>query len=324
MATVPAGHLSRRLDLAGTREFTRPGAGEQRRDVLASFGRDWLCRLWDEAVRPVRGAVQDGVALAAVGSLARGDGGPLSDYDLVLVHDGRAVSSAAIAALAERIWYPIWDSGARLDHSVRTRGECRSVASNDLSAAVGMLDLTCIAGDQVLVSGIRASIAHDWRANARKRLPELLESLQARHQRAGDLSTSLEPDLKEGRGGLRDMAILRSLTAAWLADRPHGGVDGAYGQLLDIRDALHVVTGRGRDRLGREEQDSVAALLGHLDQDALLTQVVDSSRSINFALDATFRSASQSQRARTLRVGPRRPVLHALGYGLYEHDGEVV
>ena len=324
MGTVPVDHTGKRLDLAGTRDFTRPGAGEQRRARLAAYGRSWLGDLWDEAVVPLRGAHDQGVALAAVGSLARGDGGPLSDYDLVLVHDGRSMSSAEVTALADRIWYPVWDAGVRLDHSVRTLGECRSVASADLSAAVGMLDLNWIAGDPVVVSGIRASIAHDWRGNARKRLPEVRESLEARHQRHGDLTTSVEPDLKEARGGLRDMTILRSLTAAWLADRPHGDVDAAYGRLLDVRDALHVVTGRGRDRLGREDQDGVAALLGHLDQDALLTEVVECARSINFALDSTFRRAAQSQRARTLRVGPRRPVLYPLGYGLYEHDGEVV
>lgn len=324
MSTEAIDHDARRLNLAGTRDFTRPGAGALRRERLTTYGRDWLSELWDDAVAPLRLGSGQGVGLAAVGSLARGDGGPLSDVDLVLVHDGRSLGADVVTALADRIWYPIWDAGVRLDHSVRTLGECRSIASADLSAAVGMLDLEWIAGDRVVVSGVRTSIAHDWRGNARKRLPELRDSLEVRHERHGSLTTSIEPDLKEGRGGLRDMTILRSLTAAWLADRPHGSVDEAYGQLLDTRDALHVVTGRGRDRLGREDQDAVAALLGHSDQDALLTQVVQAARTINFALDGTFRRAAQSQRARTLRVGPRRPVLHALGYGLYEHDGEVV
>ncbi|XAS75852.1 [protein-PII] uridylyltransferase [Dermatophilaceae bacterium Sec6.4] len=317
-------HDARRLDLAGTREFTLPGAGPPRRERLASYGRDWLCGLWLEAVAPLRSNGQHGVALAAVGSLARGDGGPLSDVDLVLIHDGRSLSTADVTALADRVWYPIWDAGVRLDHSVRTLSESRAVASADLSAAVGMLDLVVLAGDPVVVAGVRASVAHDWRGNARRRFPELRESLQARHQRHGSLVDSAQPQLKEGRGGLRDMAILRSLAAAWLTDRPHGGVDEAYGQLLDVRDALHVVTGRGRDRLGPEDLDGVAALLGHQDQDALLTVVVQAARTIDFALDGTMRRAGQSQRARTLRVGPRRPVLRPLGYGLFEHDGEVV
>ncbi|WP_265444275.1 [protein-PII] uridylyltransferase [Flexivirga meconopsidis] len=312
-----------RLGLAGTRDFTKPGAGAVRRERLASYNKAWLGQLWSGATAPL-GSRTGGVALAAVGSLARGDGGPLSDYDLVLVHDGRSLSGSAVTELADRIWYPLWDAGVRLDHSVRTLGECRSVASGDLAAAVGMLDLELLAGDDVLVAGVRQSIAHDWRANARKRLPELFDSLRVRHDRHGDLVSEIEPDLKEGGGGLRDMAVLRALTAAWLTDRPHGAVDAAYGELLDVRDALHVVTGRGRDRLGREDQDAVAALLGQPDSDALLTGVVQAARTISFALDGTMRRAGQSQRARTLRVGPRRPVLSPLGYGLYEHDGEVV
>ncbi|KNX37596.1 [protein-PII] uridylyltransferase [Luteipulveratus halotolerans] len=319
-----AQHTTTRLDLAATRDFTRSGAGRERRTRLTAYGRSWLGDVWDEAVRRTTAGREDGVALAAVGSLARGDAGPLSDYDLVLLHDGRSVRSDDVVALADRIWYPVWDSGARLDHSVRTLGECRQVASADLSAAVGLLDLEWIAGDPVVVSGVRQSIAHDWRSNARKRLPELIEGMRQRHERHGDLTTSIEPDLKEARGGLRDMTVLRALTAAWLADRPHGQVDAAYDQLLDVRDALHVVTGRGRDRLGREDQDAVAALLGHPDADALLTSVVSASRQVSFALDSTMRRSAQAQRARTLRAGPRRPVLTPLGYGLFEHDGEVV
>ena len=94
--------------------------------------------------------------------------------------------------------------------------------------------------------------------------------------------------------------------------------------LLDVRDALHVVTGRGRDRLGREDQDAVAALLGLADADDLLTAVSSAGRHIAYALDGTLRRAGQSQRARTLRVGPRRPQLTPLGHGLFASDGEVV
>ena len=120
------------------------------------------------------------------------------------------------------------------------------------------------------------------------------------------------------------MTVLRALTAAWLADRPHGAVDAAYARLLDVRDALHVVTGRSRDRLSREDHDGVAALLGYADTDDLLTDVSAAARVIAYALDGTLRRASQSQRARALRVGPRRPTLTPLGYGLFLHDGEAV
>lgn len=310
----------RRLDLAGTRGFTTEGAGAARRLLLAEQSYSWLRDLWAGATngRAV------GVSLAAVGSLSRGDAGPLSDLDLVLLHDGRTLDDTAVNALADRVWYPLWDSGQRLDHSVRTVAQCRQIAAKDLSAVVGLLDLRWVAGDEDVVAAARATVGHDWRSGARRRLPQLLESIRARHDRMGDLAHLLEPDLKESRGGLRDMSVLRALTSAWLADRPHGEVDLAYSLLLDVRDALHVVTGRGRDRLSKQEQDAVAALTGMPDADAMLTGVAESARTIAFALDTTTRRAGQAQRARTLRVGPRRPQLNPLGYGPFKSDGEVV
>ena len=148
--------------------------------------------------------------------------------------------------------------------------------------------------------------------------------MAARHARHGELAHLVEPDLKEARGGLRDMSVLRALTRAWLADRPHGEVDAAYRHLLDVRDAVHVVTGRSRDRLALPDHDAVAAPLGYPDADLLLTDVSRDARALTYAVDATLRRARQSQRARFLRIGPRRPTLRPLGYGLFEHDGEVV
>ena len=275
---------ARRLDLAGTRSFAAPGAGPTRRRALAEFGFGWLQELWRDACA---GRRHEGVALAAVGSLARGDGGPLSDYDLVLVHHPRGLAGREVGAFADKIWYPIWDAGVRLDHSVRTVAECRAVASDDLTAAVGMLDLTHVVGDPDVVNAARSTVAHDWRANARTRLPEMQESVLARHSRQGDLAHLIEPDLKEAHGGLRDMSVLRALTAAWLTDRPHGEVDAAHERILDVRDAIHVVTGRGRDRLNRDDQDACAALLGYTDSDDLLTDLSTSARTIAYAVDGT-------------------------------------
>lgn len=310
---------SARLDLAGTREFTLPGAGEARRAAISEATRSWLTDLHLDAV-----GERPGIALAAVGSLGRGWSGPLSDLDLVLVHDGRSIRADDLTAMADRLWYPIWDSGLALDHSVRSAAECRSVAREDLSAAVGLLDLSLVTGDEELVAGVRSTVSHDWRSGARTRLPQFFESVRARHHRHGDLSQQVEPDLKEALGGLRDVTVLDALTRAWLTDRPHGAVEPALHHLLDVRDALHVVTGRGRDRLLREEHDAVAALLGLGDADELLTSVSTSARTIAWALESTMRRAGQSQRARTLRVRPRRPLMKPLGHGLFEHDGEAV
>lgn len=319
MTEIGADLRATRLDLAGTREFTLPGAGPVRRSAIADATRAWLTELYAGAV-----GEYEGIALAAVGSLGRGWSGPLSDLDLVLVHDGRRSKGESLTEMADRLWYPIWDSGLALDHSVRSATECREVAREDLSAAVGLLDLSWVAGDEELVAGVRATTSHDWRSGARTRLPEFVESVRARHRRHGELSQQVEPDLKGALGGLRDVTVLDALTRAWLTDRPHGSVGPALEQLLDVRDALHVVTGRGRDRLLREEHDAVAALLGLGDADALLTSVSTSARTIAWALEATMRRAGQSQRARILRVGPRRPTMTPLGHGLFTHDGEAV
>jgi [protein-PII] uridylyltransferase len=111
------------------------------------------------------GGPDSGVALAAVGSLARRELGPRSDIDLVLLHDGR--DRSRIDALAEALWYPLWDSSVRLDHSVRTPAECADVAGRELSAGVGLLDLRVLAGDSELVRGARTTLLTAWRGNAR-------------------------------------------------------------------------------------------------------------------------------------------------------------
>ncbi len=294
--------------------------GGARRAAIAAGDRAWLAAHWAEVTRHED---VSGVALAAVGSVGRGDAGPLSDYDLLLLHDGRR-RAGDLEDLANRLWYPLWDSGIRLDHSVRTVAQCRATASGDLAAALGLLDIAVMAGDPRLVDEASQTLAHDWRSNARTRLAEVLDNLEERHRRAGDLSQSTEPDLKEARGGLRDMTVLTALTRAWLADRPHGGVDAAYSHLLDVRDALHVASGRARERMTHEDQESVATLLGHSEVDDMLTEVLGAGRVVAYALDATVRRARQSQGARRLRIGPRRPTMTPLGHGLHLHDGEVV
>lgn len=285
-----------------------------------------------ELFRSAVGSGTDGVALAAVGSLARRDLGPRSDVDLVLLHDGG--DRGRIDALAERLWYPLWDSGLRLDHSVRTPAECADVAGRELSAAVGLLDLRLIAGPEELVEQARSGLLAAWRAGARKRLPELLESLAERHRRSGDAASLLEPDLKECRGGLRDMIMLRALAATWLTDQPHAGVREPYERLLDVRDALHVSSGRPLDRLVAGEVPHVAKQLGYDDPDELRREVSLAARRIGHAVDLTVRAARQVLPARRpnplSRTGrrlfsrlERRPEYDTAPHGLIIHLGEV-
>jgi len=270
------------------------------------------------------GGPASGTALACVGSLARRELGPRSDVDLVLLHDDR--DRAATDRLATSLWYPLWDSGVKLDHSVRTPAECADVAARELSAGVGLLDLRVVAGDAALVGDARTALLGTWRTGARARLPELLSSREERLARSGDAAYLLEPDLKEARGGFRDMAMLRALAATWLTDRPHSGVHDPYERLLDVRDALHVTSGRPLDRLVAAEADAVAAQLGYADPDDLRREVSLAARRVGHAVDLTVRAARAAvPQRRVLRFGRRvrGPVYTEAEHGLIIHQGEV-
>lgn len=281
----------------------------------------WLTELWSAAVEAA--AVDPaGVALAAVGSHARRDSGPASDLDLVLLHDD-SVPAPALAELADQLWYPMWDEGFRVDHAVRTPSACSSAARRDLAVATGLLELRPIAGDASLAEQVRGRIRQEWRNDARRRLPDIVTAVAQDTGSRGDLADLLEPDLKHARGGLRDAVMIDALAATWLVEPPRDWPPARH-RLLDVRDALHAVSGRSAERLALAEQDAVAAALGYADADDLLTDVSTCGRRIAHALDRTLRAAN---RAVSQRRGLRRPVkprLTPVEPGLAVHEGEVV
>ncbi|WP_308307287.1 [protein-PII] uridylyltransferase [Streptomyces sp. ISL-10] len=321
----PSGYAAARLRLLDE----KARSGPPRRAALAKLTDDWLAALFATAALEtgVRGA-----ALVAVGGYGRGELSPRSDLDLLLLHDGNA-DPAAVATVADRIWYPIWDLGLALDHSVRTPAEARRTAGEDLKVQLGLLDARAVAGDLGLVASLRTAVLADWRNQAPRRLPELDELCRERAARQGELQYLLEPDLKEARGGLRDVTALRAVAASWLADAPREGLAEARRTLLDVRDALHRTTGRATDRLALQEQDQVAAELGLLDADALLRQVYEAARTVSYATDVTWREVGRVLRSRAVRPRLRamlsggrsvQPERTPLAEGVVVQDGEVV
>ncbi len=261
---------------------------------------------------------EPGVALVAVGGYGRKELLPRSDLDVLLLHGGRD----DIAAIADRMWYPIWDSGAELDHAVRTVPQARRVARSDLKVALGLLSARHVAGDPELTERLRAGALEDWRSAAPARLAELHAAHDERTRTFGELAFLLEPDLKEARGGLRDVHAIQAVAAAWVAPAPGPKVRTAYEQILDARHALHEVTGRRLDRLVLEEQDEVARALGLLDGDVLLRMLAGAARTVVYAVDHAFRQADRLRGQRRLRR--RRAERRPLADGVVEQDGEVV
>ena len=180
----------------------RPGlTGPGRRAALTSLTDEWLTAGFTAATA----AETDPFCLVAVGGYGRGELTLGSDLDLLLLHKAGAPEAARVA---ERIWYPIWDSGLRLDHSVRTVSEARRLASEDIKVVLGLLDARVIAGDASLAEQLQGAVLSDWRAMADKRLPDLQALVTDRRKKFGEASQLLEPDLKESYGGLRDATVL--------------------------------------------------------------------------------------------------------------------
>jgi [protein-PII] uridylyltransferase len=290
----------------------------------------WLAGLLADAVagtppaRQRRGAVPprtgtEGIALVAVGSLGRRELPPHGDLDLVLVHDGRP----EIAAVADALWYPIWDAGVRLDHSVRSVADAVAVASTDVKAGLGLLDARLVAGDHELGARLRTATLSSWRQAASRLLPQLRDLRRDRARQVGELAFLLEPDLKEAYGGLREGQVLRAVAAAQLGDEPAAEVEQAYAFLLDVRDELRRRTGRPSDVLVRQEQRPVADALGLADEDALLREVSLAGRRLAFVADETWRRV-ESTLVRRPRARYRRVRREPLAEGVVRQGDEVV
>lgn len=299
----------------------RPGPiGSGRRTALTVLTDDWLRALFRDA----EGSGSD-VCLLAVGGHGRMEMAPGSDLDLVVLHrtDPRRASRTA-----ERMWYPIWDSGLRLDHSLRSVGEARRLASVDMKVLLGMLDARVVAGDGTVAEQLKESVFADWRSMAPRRVPDLRALVDVRRERFGELATLLEPDLKEAYGGLREATVLRAIAASWITDIAHAGWEEAVDFLLDIRWALHSTTGRAGDVLRLQEQEQVASELGLADADALLRRAYESARSIAYASDSAWhrvtRLTSKAPRFSLRQV--RRPGSDRvpLAEGVVVQAGEIV
>lgn len=252
------------------------------------------------------------VALVAVGGYGRAELCPYSDVDVMLLHRG----GGNIASVAERIWYPVWDEGIHLGHRVATLTEVLKLAADDLDTATSLLSTRHVAGSSSLTDELADRAKSQWNRRAKLWAERIAASSEERHARFGEISHLLEPDLKEGHGGLRDVHAL-----AWAdaSEKDDLAVTDAYETLLRARVELHRHTRRATNVLVLEDQPSVARAVGAKDVHELMMSVASAASTIAWTADITWRrlrkhtSSEKRSRSRHRQLAP----------GIVLRDGDV-
>lgn len=215
------------------------------------------------------------LALVAVGGYGRGELHPYSDIDIMIMRNGRV--SAAVKTRIENFITFIWDTGLDVGHSVRSVNDCCREAKADITVATNLMESRLIAGNRELFESMEKATGPKKIWPARKFFEAKWQEQQARHQRFDGTEHKLEPNIKDGPGGLRDLQMI-----AWVAKRHFGSGDleefVEHGFLTKdeyrllrtgrlflwrVRFALHIIADRHEDRLLFDYQRSVAAKFGY-------------------------------------------------------------
>jgi [protein-PII] uridylyltransferase len=256
--------------------------------ALAASVDAWLVELFERAAATV-GEVS-GVALLAVGGYGRGELAPSSDLDLLLVHRAKRRDVERVERIASALWYPLWDVGAKLGHAVRTEKDQLELARTDLDTATSMLTARVVAGDTGLGRSVIDAGHELWRQQPGRFLRELHTRVVERREGCGDVAYVLEPDLKSGHGGLRDVQSLWWAAEAGLVfpDEDRVVLDQCVDVLLRARVALHRATGRIGDTMRLEDQDAAAASGGYRDADELMAEIAAAARRVAWIADQAW------------------------------------
>ncbi len=270
------------------------------------------------------------VAVLAMGSYARRELAPGSDLDILLVHDRRP----DVAAVADALWYPLWDAGFVIGHATRTAKESLKLSGEDVDTLTALLDARVVGGGR---ADAGSRLIADARALARRQRSKLVEALadasMLRRVRPGPVAEMLEPNLKVGAGGLRDLQALtwagyaiggddgrRALVdeGALRSDDP-AFLDAAAATLVDVRLALHRVTGGRSDVLALQDQDAVAVALEFVDADAMVRDLAATARRVAWIVDDAW-SRIRPEASRRVRA---HLVTAPLPAGIVEREGRV-
>ena len=218
------------------------------------------------------------MALVALGGYGRSELFPFSDIDLMLLHE--KTDEKRLNDVAEAVFYPLWDAGLEVGHGVRTPETCLSEARKDFFLEVSLLDARLLAGSRILFDELNSKFRRTFIEGRRGEfLDNMLAHRLQRHQRFGNHGYLLEPNIKESRGGFRDIQAmlwtskvifglnsLVSMEESGLLSRDERDTfEEAWNHLIKIRNRLHYISGRKNDQLYFEHQEEMAAAFGYRD-----------------------------------------------------------
>lgn len=267
------------------------------------------------------GGPEGGVALVALGGYGRGELSPLSDVDLMVLHAG----ARGVRDLSQALFYALWDAGFQVGHATRTIKESLRLAAENVEAETSFLDVRCVAGDTALFDDFREAALARVRRRGGKFLGALAEAVRVRHAEHGRTSSLLEPNLKEGAGGLRDLHAVGWLLRVFGEDgavsaRERADLDTAAELLHRVRSHLHYLTGNRTDVLLLAHQDPAARFLGYAEKgempvDAFMRDLYRGARAVEHVGASLFAELTAERAKRA----PSRP----LGDGFRAQSGLV-
>ena len=235
-----------------------------------------LFQLAEESLLADGGDLESGVCVVAVGGYARREMNIHSDVDLLVVYEGEI--SPYVAAISERLQYWMWDAGLQVGCATRTPADTVELGRQDNTVRTAVLNARFLCGDGEFFHEFSDTIRHELLPDVAEFIDEQFEALHARHSRYGESAFLLQPNIKEGVGGLRDyhaafwVARAAQPTSRDLEDFLHFGLlthtemedyRAALDFLWRVRNALHLDTSRGNDQISFEQQERIAESLGY-------------------------------------------------------------
>lgn len=246
-------------------------------DAMAALVDDYFQTSFaTSAVGPRMDMTRNPYAIIALGGYGRGAQCVQSDVDLLILFEKRVPKEAE--GLVQEIVYPLWDVGLDVGHATRSLKECHSLAGRHFDILTPLLDARFVCGMSRLYTALTRQLRQKViQRQARKIIDWLVETNRARHDRFGDSAYLLEPNLKEGQGGLRDfhtmlwIARIKSDLSqprdleymGFLSHEEFEQLEEALGFIYTVRNRLHLLTGRKYDQLHFEHQLQLAKALGY-------------------------------------------------------------